>query len=55
MSEAERNERLIVHRELQLLRAAAWRPKRGQGKRRRRWVAERIRKLDAAEGKKKQR
>jgi hypothetical protein len=45
MSE-ERRQRLEVHRELQLLRAAAWRPQTGQGRRKRQWVAERIRKAD---------
>jgi hypothetical protein len=43
-----RRERLIVHRELQLLRAAAWRPPTGQAWRKRKWVRDRARKLDEA-------
>jgi hypothetical protein len=44
-------ERLRIHRELQLLRAAAWRPKRGQGQRKREWMRERVRKLNEVERK----
>jgi hypothetical protein len=47
----ERRERLEIHRELQLLRAAAWRPPTGQGRRKRQWVAERVRKADQAKRK----
>lgn len=46
---SDRAERLRIHRELQLLRAAAWRPPTGQGWRKRAWVRTRIRKLDQAE------
>ena len=42
----DRRERLEVHRELQLLRAAGWRPKRGQGRRKTAWMKERVRKLN---------
>jgi len=44
----DRQERLIVHRELQLLRAAGSRP-RGGKRVKRAWVAERVRKLDQAQ------
>jgi hypothetical protein len=43
-----RRERLIVHRELQLLRAAGWRAPAGQEDRKDRWVRNRARKLDEA-------
>lgn len=51
-----RAERLRIHRELQLLRAAAWQPRRGTAKgggiaRKRAWVKERARKLDQSERK----
>ncbi len=48
MSDELHLERLIAHRELQLLRAAAWQPRKGQERRKRRWVAERVRKFDQA-------
>jgi hypothetical protein len=45
---ADHKERLLIHRELQFLRAAAWRPKKGQGKRKAGWVRQRAWKLDQA-------
>lgn len=44
--ERDRARRLVEHRDLQLLRAAGSHVK---GKRKRRWVRERVRKLNAAE------
>lgn len=49
MTDNDRLQRLRIHRELQYLRAAGWRPKKGQARRKRDWVRERARKLDQVE------
>lgn len=46
-----KRERLIAHRELQLLRAAGARPKMGK-RAQRQWIRDRARKLDRALGSK---
>jgi hypothetical protein len=41
-----KQQRLEIHRELQLLRAQGWKAKKGQGRKKTAWLNERVRKLD---------